>query len=279
MRGRPRVATAGSAREGGASTRRSPGTSILPCVQPKSEPNFVQALCAWFEHAARDLPWRKRKHRTGYGALVAEAMLQQTQVARVVERYPAFMLRFPNARSLANALEQEVLEEWRGMGYYRRARNLHAAAQMIVRNFGGRVPSKASVLRQLPGVGRYTAGAIASIVFGKPEPIVDGNVMRVLARLYAKEGANGDAAAWTWETADRLVKLAQRSGTPGVFNEAMMELGATVCTPGRPKCETCPLQRFCAARARGLQDEFPIARKRAKPQAWVHHALVVRRGA
>lgn len=249
------------------------------CSQPMTkavETKLVRALSAWFKRAARTLPWRKR--RTGYTALVSEAMLQQTQVARVAERYPQFLRRFPNVTSLANASENDVLELWQGMGYYRRARNLQRAAKHVVDNFQGRVPSDVESLRGLPGVGRYTAGAIASIAFGKHEPIVDGNVARVLARLFAMNSAPVDSAqhvAWTWETAERLVQLADE---PGVFNEGLMELGATVCMPRSPKCEACPLAELCAAKKRGLQNEIPAAKARAKPQAWVHHSVVVLRG-
>jgi A/G-specific adenine glycosylase len=163
------------------------------------------------------------------------------------------------------------------MGYYRRARNLHRAAQTVVNEYRGQVPRDVESLRQLPGVGRYTAGAIASIAFGKPAPIVDGNVARVLARLYARNDAPVDSAehvAWTWETAARLVEVADE---PGVFNEGLMELGATVCTPRSPKCESCPLAKLCAARKQGLQNDIPAAKARAKPQACVHHAVVVSR--
>jgi A/G-specific adenine glycosylase len=253
-----------------------PGIGIFPAMTRSVEAHLVRVLCDWFGKAARDLPWRKRQHRTGYGALVAETMLQQTQVARVAERYALFMRRFPSVRDLASAREQDVLELWQGMGYYRRARHLHQAAQTVVRDFRGRVPSDVLSLRQLPGVGRYTAGAIASIVFGKPEPIVDGNVARVLARVYGRRHVNGAATAWNWETAERLVRLAQLPGA-GVFNEGLMELGATVCTPRAPKCDACPLRSMCEARTSGTQGQIPEARRRAKPQACVHHAIVVRR--
>ena len=144
----------------------------------------IEKLCAWFDCNARDLPWRQPRIRNGYTALVAEAMLQQTQVSRVIERFDAFIKRFPTVRRLARASEQDVLVMWRGLGYYRRARHLHTAAKLIVKSFGGNVPSRIEELRMLPGVGRYTAGAIASIVFGAPEPIVDGNVQRVLSRWF-----------------------------------------------------------------------------------------------
>jgi len=191
----------------------------------------VRALERWFARHARDLPWRRR--RTGYRALVAEVMLQQTQVSRVAERYVEFLRRFPTVRGLAEADEQEVLAAWQGLGYYRRARNLHAAARLIVAERGGRIPRTVDGLRQLPGVGRYTAGAIASIVYGAPAPIVDGNVQRVIARWDANDAPPADAStvAETWRRAEDLVGATAR---PGVLNEALMELGATVCTPVNP---------------------------------------------
>ena len=162
---------------------------------------MIDVLCDWFDHHARDLPWRRK--RSGYTALVSEIMLQQTQVSRVVECYRRFMKEFPTVGALAKADERRVLEFWQGMGYYRRARHLHAAARMIVSEFEGRVPKTTGELRLLPGVGRYTAGAIASIAFCKSEPIVDGNVERVLVRISAQRiGERGhgktQASAATW---------------------------------------------------------------------------------
>ncbi len=232
-------------------------------------------LCRWFEREARDLPWRRK--RGGYSALVAEAMLQQTQVARVVERYREFMRRFPTVASLARASAQEVLAAWRGLGYYRRAASLHAAARMIVSDFAGRVPARAAELEKLPGVGRYTAGSIASIVYGERLPVVDGNVQRVLARLDARRGRAQEAALmkWAWKRAAELVAQAE---DPGVLNEGMMELGAVVCTPRAPRCASCPLASSCRAVAQGRQDQIP-APGRAAPRLRVHHhAVVVRRG-
>jgi A/G-specific adenine glycosylase len=245
-----------------------------------------EALCDWFDDHARDLPWRRR--RNGYTALVAEAMLQQTQVSRVVECFPLFIRAFPTLRRLAAAHEQQVLALWQGMGYYRRARNLHAAARMIVRDFGGRVPRTVDELLKLPGVGRYTAGAIASIVFEKREPIVDGNVERVLARLcafgwresagIAKREALSEAGrrGRAWNVAR---ELAQRAGRPGVFNESLMELGATVClpAPAKPRCGQCPVAKWCAARRLGLQDQIPVARVRGTKTAVHHHAVIITR--
>ena len=204
-------------------------------------------------------------------------MLQQTQVARVVDSYQAFLKRFPTVRALAGADEQAVLAAWQGLGYYRRARHLHAAARMIVDEFSGRVPRATADLLRLPGVGRYTAGAIASIVFGRPEPAVDGNVQRVLARWHARADAPGDRAmiAWCWERASALAKIAQR---PGELNEALMELGAMVCTPRAPKCRQCPVAELCEAHRRGLEEVIPAPRSGPARPAVHHHAVLIQRG-
>jgi A/G-specific adenine glycosylase len=230
-------------------------------------------VCRWFEHCARDLPWRRR--RTGYTALVSELMLQQTQVDRVVDRYRAFMKRFPTIKDLAGAGEEEVLHAWQGLGYYRRATLLHQAARLILQSHGGRLPRSVTELKALPGIGRYTAGAIASIVYRQPEPIVDGNVRRVLLRWDGcRLGDAGKAERYAWARATQLV---QQADSPGVFNEAMMELGAVICTPVNPRCECCPVSATCQARIDGLQHDIPES-KREIPKPLVHHAsLVIRR--
>lgn len=232
-------------------------------------------LSRWFARDARDLPWRRK--RGGYGALVAEAMLQQTQVARVVDRYREFMRRFPTVAALARASGQEVLAAWQGLGYYRRAASLHAAARMIVSDFAGRLPATAAELVKLPGVGRYTAGSIASIVHGERVPAVDGNVQRVLARLEARRDRAQEPALmkWAWKRAAELVAQAE---DPGAFNEGMMELGATVCTPRAPRCASCPLALSCRALARGTQDRIPAPGRPAPRLRVHHHAVVVHRG-
>src|SRR5690606_18237159 len=163
-------------------------------------------LCRWFHDHAREMPWRILP-RDPYHALVSEFMLQQTQVSRVLEKFPAFLARFPTLRHLARADEQDVLAAWSGLGYYRRARNLHAAARAIADRFDGRVPASADDLRSLPGVGRYTAGAVASIVFNQPVPIVDGNVARVLIRLEGRDLAADEGQPWAWTRAAELVAL------------------------------------------------------------------------
>jgi len=224
-------------------------------------PEGLPALVAdWFAGSARNLPWRSA--RSGYHALVSELMLQQTQVARVLERFGPFVARFPTPAALAAASEDAVLAAWQGLGYYRRARLLHAAAKAVVDRHGGEVPSgDHAALLALPGVGRYTAGAIASIVAGVPAPIVDGNVTRVFQRVAAREGSASDRSVgdWAWREAARFVEGA---ADPAAANEGLMELGATVCTPARPKCGECPLARVCAARAAGLVEEIPAPKAR-----------------
>ena len=229
------------------------------------------ALEAWFPGAARDLPWRAE--RSGYRALVSELMLQQTQVARVVEAFGRFMRRFPTVAALADALEPEVLAAWQGLGYYRRARLLQRAAQAIRDRHGGVVPSDPDALAELPGVGRYTAGAIASIAFGRRAAIVDGNVLRVLSRLADHPTRTGDPAAerWAWRESARIVDA---SSSPAVTNEALMELGATVCVPASPRCGACPLSAQCAGRASGRAASIPSPRIVAARRTLHWHALV-----
>ena len=237
---------------------------------------FIDALSKWFPRHKRNLPWRCRRMRSGYPALVAEIMLQQTQVSRVAERFAAFMRTFPTVASLARASEQDVLAMWNGLGYYRRARHLHAAARMIVNEFDGRVPNSAPELQRLPGVGRYTAGAIASIIFGKREPIVDGNVERVLSRFDASKTPAAAATRHkrTWK---RAMHLVMHANNPGVFNEALMELGATICTPMTPSCDRCPVAGQCQANLRGIQSDLPLTRARKAPRPVHHHAVVLSR--
>jgi A/G-specific adenine glycosylase len=205
-------------------------------------------------------------------------MLQQTQVSRVIDKYRQFMRRFPTVEILAAASEHDVLAMWQGLGYYRRARNLHAASKMIVDRFGGRIPADVKELRQLPGVGRYTAGALASIVFDQPEPIVDGNVQRVLMRVFASESRRWrkDPVPWTWGKAQALV---QAAGQPASFNEGLMELGATIClpAPAAPQCGKCPLKAMCDARRLGIQEQVPPPKRLKKPREVHHHSVILQR--
>ena len=202
-------------------------------------------------------------------------MLQQTQVSRVIDAFERFVTRFPGVSALAAAPEDDVLAAWQGLGYYRRARLLHAAARAIRDRHGGEVPRTDAELRALPGIGRYTAGAIASIAFGERVPIVDGNVLRVLSRIAGAPARVADSVSerWAWEQSARLVA---ESAAPGVLNEALMELGATVCTPAAPRCQECPAGKWCAARRDGTQSVIPAPRIAAprRVERWTSLVLV-----
>ena len=218
----------------------------------------------WFGSAARDLPWRR--DRSPWHALVSEVMLQQTQVSRVVPAFERFVRRFPGPAALARAPERDVLAHWQGLGYYRRARLLHAAAKRVVEAHRGVVPTDAQLLRELPGVGRYVAGAIASIVAGAREPIVDGNVTRVMLRLHGCSHAPDEPSTlrWLWDRAQEWVDGAR---DPSAANEGLMELGATVCTPRSPRCAECPLAANCVARRQGNVDAIPAPKRKAPAAA------------
>lgn len=233
---------------------------------------IAQALLAWFDAHRRALPWRGSPD--AYGVWLSEIMLQQTRVDTVVPYYLRFLERYPSVGALAEAPIDEVLGAWSGLGYYRRARSLHAAAQAVIERHGGRFPSELSALRALPGIGAYTAGAIASIAFGVRTPLVDGNVARVLSRLYTLDAPLGTSASdrALWAAAEGLVPEER----PGDFNQALMELGATVCTPDRPLCERCPLAQRCRARLEGRALELPVPRARKAPTRVRLVAAVVR---
>jgi len=237
---------------------------------------IARGIERWFAGSARDLPWRTTP-RDPWRSFVSEAMLQQTQVARVLEKFEPFLERFPTPEALAAAHEDDVLASWQGLGYYRRARNLQAAARAIVDDHAGRVPDDTDALRALKGVGRYTAGAVASIVFGKAEPIVDGNVARVLVRLEGKQLRAGarETETWAWRRAGQLVAAA---ADPALLNEGLMELGALVCTPRAPRCGECLLRETCSAAAGGEPEAYPLPKAAAK-KSDVHHAVVVVRDA
>ncbi|MFO1492716.1 MAG: A/G-specific adenine glycosylase [Kiritimatiellia bacterium] len=212
------------------------------------------SLPPWFEANRRDLPWRR--NRTAYRVWISELMLQQTRVDTVIPYFRRFLKRFPNVKALAAAPLGDVLKAWEGLGYYTRARNLHRAAQSIVRDHGGRFPATHAGLLALPGVGPYSAAAIASLAFGLDHAVLDGNVGRVLARCLASDLPWGSAAARTFfqAAADALLPR----GRAGEFNEAMMELGATVCTPRKPACPACPLRKACAAAKAGTPEKWPV---------------------
>ena len=216
--------------------------------------SISNALLAWYDRNHRDLPWRSQRPDP-YHVLVSEVMLQQTQVATVIPYFQRFLAKFPTLTALGESDEQDVLRLWQGLGYYSRARNLRAAARRIVADHDGKIPDDLDSLRQLPGIGPYTAGAIASIAFGRRAAIVDGNVARVLCRLNKMERK---VPAKLWAIAEKLVPAAR----PGDFNSALMELGATLCTPMNPQCSACPLKRKCLAFAAGVQHLIPHKSKR-----------------
>jgi A/G-specific adenine glycosylase len=234
-----------------------------------------RALLDWYARHRRALPWRRT--RDPYRIWVSEVMLQQTRIATATPYYRAFLERFPSLADLARARPADVLTAWSGLGYYRRARALHAAAGEVVREHGGRVPDDPTRFGRLPGVGRYTAGAVLSIAYGRPLPALDGNAARVLSRLEALPASLRDSAGARrlWERATALVPHAR----PGDWNQALMELGATVCTPRAPRCDDCPLRRHCRARALGQVDRFPpVPARRAAHRVKMAYALVTRGG-
>ncbi|HET7091126.1 MAG TPA: A/G-specific adenine glycosylase, partial [Anaerolineae bacterium] len=222
---------------------------------------------------ARDLPWRRR--RTPYRVWLSEMMLQQTQVDTVIPYFRRFTKRFPTVRALADAPLDQVLKLWEGLGYYARARNLHRAARIVAGEFKGRFPKTVEGLMQLPGVGRYSAGAIASLAFGVDAPALDGNVARVLCRVFAirRDPRETQTRDELWSLAGSLLP----KGQAGKFNEALMELGATLCTPRAPQCEICPIAAHCEARQRGIQEQLPVKRARRLTPHYEETAAVIRR--
>lgn len=253
-----------------------------PAVARRALGALRRRLLAWYDAHHRDLPWRRT--RDPYAIWVSETMLQQTRVETVVPYYERFLARFPDVAALAEADLEDVYALWTGLGYYSRARNLHAAARRVVGHHDGRLPGDADALRELPGIGRYTAGALASIAFDREEPLVDGNVVRVLARRFGIREDVGERGVMEqfWSIATDLV----RGPRPGDLNQALMELGATVCTPRAPRCGACPLRAACAARAAGDPEALPIKTKRTRVRpvaavaAWVDRGgrgLAVRR--
>jgi A/G-specific adenine glycosylase len=234
-----------------------------------SAPQLRRRLLAWYRANRRDLPWR-RTHDP-YAIWVSEIMLQQTRVAAVVDRYQAFLARFPSVAALAQAAEQDVLAQWSGLGYYRRARMLHQAARHLIREHGGALPESVQELRDVPGIGAYTAAAIASIAHGQVAAVVDGNVERVLCRV---AGWNASPAAGKSALRRRVSGLAAvliDPARPGDFNQALMELGATLCLPRNPRCPQCPISALCATR--GEHRTLPRAQMQTRDAAY---ALCVR---
>jgi A/G-specific adenine glycosylase len=227
-------------------------------VKEKQLKKFRAALLAWFAQSQRDLPWRRS--RDPYRIWISEIMLQQTRVAAVIPYYQKFLERFPTVEALAAAPEEEVLRMWSGLGYYRRALNLQMAAKQIVSGHGGELPRARGEVLELAGIGEYTAAAILSIAFGEKLAVLDGNVARVLARLDAVRGDLRVAGRWRslQERANELLD----GEAAGEWNQAMMELGATLCTPGAPQCLLCPVGQFCEARKLGIAEQLPEKRSK-----------------
>ncbi len=238
-------------------------------LDPNRAKIFSSPLLTWYSKHKRDLPWR-RDARDPYRVWIAETLLQQTQVATVIPYYRRFLKRFPTVRALAAAKLDAVLKTWEGAGYYARARNLHRAAKEIVARFHAKLPDTVDQLLTLPGIGRYTAGATASIAFNRDAPALDGNVTRVLCRYFniKDDPKNASTQKTLWKLAEDLIPR----GRAGKFNQALMDLGATLCTPRNPACGICPLRGGCTARRLGIQAQLPVKRKRRKLP---HHQIAV----
>lgn len=232
-------------------------------------------LIAWFAQHKRNMPWRGQADP--YAVWISEIMLQQTRVDTVIPYFLRWMEHFPDAASLCTATEEEVLKQWEGLGYYSRARNLHKTAKIIVHEYGGEFPSNVEILQTLPGIGRYTAGAVASIALGQDEPVLDGNVRRVLARIFdiSLPARSSEAEEIFWELAARLIP----HGKAGDFNQAMMDLGATICIPRNPNCTECPISNQCEANRLGIQNERPVFSARTPiPHLKVTAGIIQRNG-
>ncbi len=235
---------------------------------------IAEHLLSWYAKNARVLPWRGQN--SPYAIWVSEIMLQQTRVDTVIPYFIRWMDRYPDLETLAHAAEQDVLRLWEGLGYYSRARSLHKAAKMVMQQYQGNIPSERTLLEKLPGIGRYTAGAIASIAFGKDEPLLDGNVRRVLARIF-----NIDLPARSKEAEQKFWELAEAvlpKGKAGDFNQALMDLGATLCTPRTPQCQHCPISELCQSRLQGVQELRPVMPKRPRTPHYIVTAAVIQQG-
>jgi A/G-specific adenine glycosylase len=230
-------------------------------------------LLAWYHANKRTLPWRGRAARSAYAVWVSEIMLQQTRVEAVIPYFEKWMRLFPTVESLANASERDVLNAWEGLGYYSRARNLHKAAKIVARQYNGEIPRDLDRLRQLPGIGRYTLGAIASIAFGMDVSALDGNIKRVYARIFDMEQPVDSPAGEKilWELADKNLP----KGQAGDYNQALMDLGATICVPKNPRCLICPVMRLCKARQNETQHLRPVKAPKREVPRYVHAAAVV----
>ncbi|HET6878802.1 MAG TPA: A/G-specific adenine glycosylase [Pirellulales bacterium] len=236
--------------------------------------NFRRKLLTWYARHARDLAWRRSPD--AYRVWVSEIMLQQTQVATVARYFPRFVEAFPSIAALAAAEERDVLRLWEGLGYYRRARQLHLAAKVVVREHAGRFPSDPDAVRRLPGIGRYTAGAILSIAYDAREPILEANTIRLFSRLLAYRGSpwQKEGQATLWRLAEEL--LPRRGSSK--LNQALMELGSLICTPRQPACDRCPVQKLCPTNQQSLQHLIPLAKAKPRIEAVCEVLVVVRRG-
>jgi A/G-specific adenine glycosylase len=228
-------------------------------------------LLSWYRQHGRTLPWRG--HPDPYAVWVSEIMLQQTRVETVIPYFEKWMHQFPTVRDLAEASEQDVLNAWEGLGYYSRARNLHKAAKIVVEKYSGELPRDLKALRELPGIGRYTVGAIASIAFNMDEPTLDGNLRRVFARLFdvsePADSTTGEKILWGL-AAEQLPQ-----GQAGDYNQALMDLGATICLPKNPRCLICPLMEICEARINGTQEERPVLKPKKEAPHYDYAAGVI----
>jgi A/G-specific adenine glycosylase len=252
-----------------------PNRPDRPSLADPPPSDIAPPLLRWFDAHRRDLPWRRS--RDPYAIWVSEVMLQQTSVATVVPYFTRFLAAFPTVAALAAADEQQVLKLWEGLGYYRRARHLHAAARRLLADHAGTLPDDPAVWASLPGVGRYILGAVLSQAFDRKLPIVEANSLRVLSRLFGYRGdpREGAGKAWVWSAAEAVLP----DSRVGDFNQALMELGALVCTPTRPDCGRCPLADRCVARRDGRQESIPPPKKQAALTAVNEVGVVVRRGA
>ncbi len=240
-------------------------------MNDRTRKRIVSCLLSWYEQNARSLPWRGISDP--YAIWVSEVMLQQTRIETVIPYYRRWLATFPTLQSLAHATEDAVLHTWEGLGYYSRARNFQAAARQVLDCHGGRLPDTVEELKKLPGVGRYTAGALASLIHAKDEPALDANARRVLARLIdlSMPASSPQGEEILWQAAKQLIP----AGRAGDFNQALMDLGSLVCTPRNPDCPKCPLQPFCRARSLGVQDQRPVGTNKKKiPHITVAAAVI-----
>jgi A/G-specific adenine glycosylase len=246
---------------------------IQEIMDPNRSGEVQKRLLRWFGQKGRDLPWRKT--RDPYAIWISEVMLQQTQVATVIPYYQRFLKSFPTVHHLAKSDLSRVLKIWEGLGYYSRARNLHRASKIILNHFKGKIPDHQTDLLNLPGIGKYTAGAILSIAYNKEAPILDGNVKRVLSRLFAVSGDPKKTEELLWKISESLIP----KGQPNAFNQALMDLGSMICNPKNPLCHHCPLHRYCKAKASGNPARYPFREvKKRIPHIEAISGLILRNG-